>query len=74
MKRLLFITLISVVMLASGFALPAFAQEQQEIPFLIDGLPVIFDVQPVIQNGRTLVPFRATAEALSVKVTWDSST
>lgn len=74
MKRLLFITLISMVMLAGGFALPAFAQEQQEIPVVIDGLPVNFDVQPVIQNGRTLVPFRTIAEALNVKVTWDGTT
>lgn len=74
MKRLLFITLISVVMQAGGFALPAFAQEQQKIPVLIDGLPVIFDVQPVIQSGRTLVPFRAIAEALNVRVNWDDTT
>jgi len=74
MKRFLFITLFSVVMLAGGLALPAFAQEQPGIPVLIDGLPVTFDVQPVIQNGRTLVPFRAIAEALNVKVNWDGTT
>ncbi|HHV77569.1 MAG TPA: copper amine oxidase [Syntrophothermus lipocalidus] len=73
MKRLLSITLISMVILAGGFALPAYAQEQKEIPVLIDGLPVTFDVQPVIQNGCTLVPFRAIAEALNVKVNWDGT-
>lgn len=74
MKRLLFITIISVVMLAGSLALPAFAQEQQKIPVLIDGLPVAFDVQPIIHNGRILVPFRAIAEALNVKVNWDGTT
>ncbi|MGB9860461.1 MAG: copper amine oxidase N-terminal domain-containing protein, partial [Moorellaceae bacterium] len=74
MKRLLSITLLSVVILAGGFSLPAFAQEVREIPVLVDGLPVTFDVQPIIQNGRTLVPFRAIAEALNVKVYWDGTT
>jgi hypothetical protein len=74
MKRLLFITIISVVMMAGRLVLPAFAQEQQKIPVLIDGLPVVFDVLPIIQNGRTLVPFRAIAEALNVKVDWDGTT
>ncbi|WP_027357566.1 copper amine oxidase N-terminal domain-containing protein [Desulfofundulus thermocisternus] len=74
MKRLLFITIISVVLLAGRLVLPAFAQEQQKISVLIDGLPVAFDVQPIIQNGRTLVPFRAIAEALNVRVNWDSTT
>ncbi|MBE3582028.1 MAG: copper amine oxidase N-terminal domain-containing protein [Thermoanaerobacteraceae bacterium] len=73
MKRLLFITLISVVMVIGSLTLPAFPQEQPEIPVLLDGLPVTFDVQPVIQNGRTLVPFRAIAEALNIKVTWDDA-
>lgn len=38
---------------------------------LLDGLSVGFDVPPVIVDGRTLVPFRAVAEALGVQVSWD---
>jgi len=70
MKRL-FLTFTLIIILAGNFVLPAFAQEQQEIPVLIDGLPVTFDVQPIIQHERTLVPFRAVAEALNVAVSWD---
>jgi len=77
MKRL-FLTFTLIVTLAGSLALPAFAQEQNEeqkkILVLIDGLPVAFDVQPVIENGRTLVPFRAIAEALNIEVAWDGST
>ncbi|MCG0278408.1 MAG: glycosyl hydrolase family 18 protein [Thermanaeromonas sp.] len=73
MKRLLFIGLLSTVMVVGGLTLPAFPQEQPEIPVLLDGLPVTFDVQPVIQNGRTLVPFRTIAEVLNVQVTWDDA-
>lgn len=40
----------------------------------LDELPVSFDVQPEIHDGHTLVPFRALAEALRVKVEWDGAT
>ncbi|MFZ5643045.1 MAG: stalk domain-containing protein [Bacillota bacterium] len=50
---------------------PAHASNTGEIPVYIDGLPVDFEVHPLIQNGRTMVPFRALAEALGISVTWD---
>ncbi len=73
MKRT-FLKLTLIVALVGGLALPAFAQEQKEIPVLTDGLPVVFDVQPIIESGRTLVPFRAIAESLNVAVSWDGDT
>lgn len=66
--------LVLVLMLACTFTSLALAEPQRPISVLVDGLPVTFDVQPFIQNGRTLVPFRAIAEALNVKVTWDGKT
>lgn len=75
MRRFLLITLTLLIALTGVFSPPALAREpERDISVLIDGLPVIFDVKPVIQNGRTLVPFRALAEALNVKVTWDGTT
>lgn len=50
---------------------PAFAQPNKDISVSVDGLPVSFDVKPLIQDNRTLVPFRALAESLNVQVTWD---
>ena len=74
MKKLLFLIMVFTVMLTGIFPSPVKAQElPQVIPVFIDGLPVVFDVQPVIANDRTLVPFRAVAEALNVKVTWDGA-
>ncbi len=77
MKRL-FLTFTLIVTLAGGLALPASAQDQNgehaKILVLIDGLPIALDAQPVIKDGRTLVPFRAIAEALNVDVNWDGDT
>lgn len=76
--RQLLLTFMLVIALSLSLSQLASAQEQNEeggqIQILIDGLPVSFDVPPVIQNGRTLVPFRAIAEALNVEVSWESST
>lgn len=64
---------IILIMLIGVGASPAFAQQedQQPITVYMDGLLLDFDVEPIIQNDRTLVPFRVIAEALNVTVTWD---
>ncbi|HOV80234.1 MAG TPA: stalk domain-containing protein [Bacillota bacterium] len=36
----------------------------------VDGNRVIFDIDPFIQNGRTMVPLRKMAETLGCKVEW----
>lgn len=40
----------------------------------LDGSRIEFDVLPIIQNGRTLVPMRAIFEALGADVEWDGKT
>ncbi|MGE5380140.1 MAG: stalk domain-containing protein [Methylocystaceae bacterium] len=73
MKRITLIILTAL--LAVCFIRPVFAAQQPpDIGVLIDGLPVNFDVPPVIYEGRTLVPFRAVSEALNIGVNWDAST
>lgn len=75
MSRLAFMFFMVVVILAAVAPQPAAAQGYpQEVSVLLDGLPVYFDVQPVIRDGRTLVPFRAVGEALNVAVSWDGTT
>ncbi|MEW6425093.1 MAG: stalk domain-containing protein [Bacillota bacterium] len=66
--------LLLVIALTCLFQAPTFAEERKEISVLVDGLPVNFDAPPVLQSGRTLVPFRAVAEALNVPVSWDDRT
>ncbi|MGI6607088.1 MAG: stalk domain-containing protein [Peptococcia bacterium] len=40
----------------------------------LEDIPLIFDVNPVIENGRTLVPMRGIFQALGAAVEWDGVT
>jgi internalin A len=44
------------------------------IRVLIDGRSVTFDKAPIIEDGTTLVPFRAVFEQLGLKVEWNAET
>jgi N-acetylmuramoyl-L-alanine amidase len=41
---------------------------------ILDGRQLTFEVPPIIENGRTLVPLRAIFEAMGASVNWDNST
>jgi hypothetical protein len=71
----IFSCLAAAFMLYFAFATGQAAAEQPTaVNVYLDGLPVLFDVQPEIHGDRTMAPFRALAEALSVKVDWDGTT
>jgi len=40
----------------------------------VNDRPIVFDVAPIIGEGRTLVPLRHIFEALGAEVKWDAST
>lgn len=65
----IFSTVLVILIFFSG---QAFAQANK-IPVFIDGKQITFDVDPIEKDGRVLVPFRAIAEALQVKVSWDAA-
>jgi len=44
------------------------------ISVTIDGKPVSFDVEPVMENSRILVPLRAIFEAMGASVKWNEDT
>ncbi|MCH5209378.1 MAG: copper amine oxidase N-terminal domain-containing protein [Oscillospiraceae bacterium] len=44
------------------------------IKVYVDGEQLDFDVNPIIESERTLVPMRAIFEALGAEVTWDQDT
>lgn len=47
---------------------------QDSITVIADGVPVSFDVSPVIENDRVLIPLRAVGEALGAYVQWTEET
>jgi len=63
---------ILLLLLASAllFASPAIAAPK----VYLDEVPMTFEVPPIIENGRTLVPLRAIFEALGAVVSWDEQT
>lgn len=47
---------------------------EQRIPVYLNNSEICFELDPIIVNGRTLVPMRAVFEALGAKVTWSGET
>ncbi|MED4354020.1 stalk domain-containing protein [Schinkia azotoformans] len=45
--------------------------EMAGLTILVNEIPVVFDVPPVMKNDRTLVPLRAIFEAMDANVNWD---
>lgn len=72
MKKIL-VTLILV--LAGILALSSFVSaEADKITVVVDGDVLSFDQDPVIIDGRTLVPLRGIFEKLGAEVSWDDGT
>lgn len=60
-----------VLTLLSG---TVFAQDESKINVLIDNKVILFDVDPIVIEGRTMVPFRKIFEIFEFKVDWAAST
>ncbi len=71
MKQKKFLLAILVILMVGLFA--GFAQAASPAVFL-DGQQIEFDVEPTIENGRTLVPLRAIFESLGANVVWEGNT
>ncbi|MBE7052939.1 MAG: hypothetical protein E7391_01535 [Ruminococcaceae bacterium] len=71
MKKLLCLVL-SILMVVSCFSFNVFAET--EIKVIVNGNTLTMDQNPIIVEGRTLVPLRAIFEALGATVEWDDAT
>ncbi|MFZ5590550.1 MAG: stalk domain-containing protein [Bacillota bacterium] len=72
-KLLLVAVALVVLTLLAGAAIAAPADQKSPV-VKFAGQEMKFDVPPVIENGRTLVPLRAIFEALGAKVEWEEAT
>lgn len=48
--------------------------QDKGVKAFVNGVQPAFEVPPIIKDNRTLVPFRAIAEALGAEVKWDAET
>ena len=65
------ITALSVsLFLICSFSANSYAAAN--ITVLMNGKPIVFDVQPQNISGRVMVPFRAVGEAIGAKVEWNA--
>ena len=69
MKKLLFS--LSALVLSLTSAVSAFAATPT---IYVDGEHLVADVEPFIEEDRTMVPMRAIFEAVGASVTWDQDT
>lgn len=74
MKKFLAIFALTAVIAVGCFA--GFTAQANVAPIrvVINGRAITTEVPPVVQNGRTLVPFRAIFEALGAQVEWTERT
>jgi hypothetical protein len=52
----------------------SFLENDPQVSIYLDGLRLKTEPAPILYNGRTMVPFRAVAEALGLQVQWDAET
>lgn len=65
---------VLLCLLVCTLLLPSFAfaaEEQEPVKVFLNGRQMQFPVDPLIEQGVTLVPFRAIFEALGLEVGWD---
>ncbi|MBS3985495.1 MAG: copper amine oxidase N-terminal domain-containing protein, partial [Selenomonadales bacterium] len=73
-KRVAIVSTIALLLLSGLGGITLTAAQQPAIRVMFNGQYMNLDVPPVIQGGRTLVPFRAIFEALGATVSWNDAT
>ncbi len=73
-KKITAIFILGLLLFGTAFADEA-VPEQEEIKVMLEGQEIIFaDQQPIIKEGRTLVPARSVFEELGAIVSWAGET
>lgn len=67
-----FVIAALILFIQMGQIIPAFAERSASSPTItIDGEEIIFAVNPIIEDGTTLVQFRPIFEKLGLSIQWD---
>ena len=62
---------VGILSIIASMTTSVFAQNPS---VYLDGVKLSFDVEPFIENDRTLVPMRGIFEAMGATVSWEQST
>lgn len=73
-KKLLLILSTAVVATSIVATTSAKDADPSAINLVVSGAAVECDQAPIIEEGRTLVPFRAVGEALGAEIGWEANT
>lgn len=75
-RRHLFWLVFFIALALTGLRLPPAAAASASDPprIILNGQQLYFDVNPVIENGRTLVPVRTIFEAMGAELGWNEAT
>ena len=68
MKKTIALILALVAVLSASVAFAA------DYKVIVNGEEVVFDRQPVVENGVIFIPYRYVAEKLGAKVSWHQET
>lgn len=74
MKKLLCIIIVIAMLPLFGVNSVFSKEENEKISVLMNGIPLTFDSEPFIENGRTFVPMRSIFEAFGASVEWYEET
>lgn len=66
MKKTIALLMASILTFGGVFAYAA-----KDVTVMLDGEKMEFDVNPFIEDDRTLVPMRAIFEAVGAQITWE---
>ncbi len=73
MRRLTVLLVVALFASLLGVS-NAIADEVKKISVIVDGDELVFTTEPFIENGSTLVPFRAIFTKLGLTIGWDQAT
>lgn len=66
--------ILTAIIIMTAFVPMSASAAAASVKVTLNGQVLNFDVPPVIEQGRTLVPFRGIGETLGASVNWDQNT
>ena len=73
-KLLAFVLCLTLILSSITSTFAVSVSEVKPITIYLNSNLIDFEQAPVIENGHTLVPFRAILEEMGISVEWDNQT